>query len=1570
MQTTTAEFFLPRIRKLPFAGIPVLLLLLGLVAGFSGSVGAVEYRNVAISLLDYTSKKGIAGKQVIAWKLLSNGNEVWQAQGTTDRNGKLVLKLAGLGSGARFVLKSNPFGNGWVKSRIIRTPGPFTFWGGAVNAKLVQGRDGSVLRDYKTTLYEIVNGKRVWRAVGTTASNGVVRLDPAGIFNRNRVFVLSAVNPFDGSTRFSQKIRGPGRVNFKVGNRLLVVRLINPYTRQTQTGKSIYVYRKTGPAKWTRVTTGVSDSSGRALFDLEGLGSGAVYVLQSNPYRTGMATSPVLKRPGRYDFKVGQVQVRLKKGSNGEFLSNHSVSLYQFTGGKWKKVISTTTNSNGFAWFDPAPLNGKSKFIFSAVSPFDNTVKISQPIRAAGRYLFTVGNKLLNVKLVNHHTGLGLKNKSIQIYRFAKGAWKDQGQKTTDDSGFLRLDLVGLGQGAAYRFAANPYGNWIQTPAIKRTGSYIFRAGKLQFSLRRGMDNSEMATHTVTLQERVGKELKWHASGKTDSEGRIWFDPPGLQHNKRVFTLTTENPFDGSTKFSRNVRKAGKYLFPVGNRLLNISLVNKLSGEGLADKKITAYRVEKSGSLSWVRSGTTSSSGRISFDLDGLGSTTAYVMSVNPYGFGNVSTPPVTTTGDLDFEVGTIEIEAIRGQDGSALANHKIALYERTGSGESQWHASGTTDSSGIVRLDPQNLDTSKKFFLVARNPFDAKTKYSKIFTGAGKQTFTVGNKLLSVNLKDAINGNPVGNRDVIIYEKLKDDSLKWVHRTSFDATGKIVVDLDGLGNGRVYVLKAHPYPSGWVKSRDIITTGSFDFPVGALSVTLKDGDSNQPLPGNVLTLYEKTPDGKRHWRAYGSSDAAGNVRFDPEFSRGNEVYVVHTHNVYGEKRHFYSNWIQSTGEIGFTVRNGEESDQDFVPPALQISSPANGSQVADAGFILSGISSDNDTIASITVNLSDPVHGNSSVAANYTNGFWSARVPGNRVSAGNSIAINVVAADPSHNTTTRGLTLKIIDDNTKPSLVIESHKNGDPVSDNGFLLSGTVSDDTGVDTLTASIDQPPHGRIADSIGLQISPSTGRWAFPYPAIPTNGPLTVIVKATDSAGNANTQSITLDLVPVTHGASHLLNRISFGVTPRLLKQVRQQGTAAYISDQIKPSATDTPELAGMLADIGNIDSDSLLQRYQLAHAMFSKWQLREVMTWFWENHFNTDLRKVSNINYELAENRKFRANALGNFRDILEISATSPAMMIYLDNHTSKKEEPNENYARELLELHTMGVNGRYSAEDIVQVARVFTGWRVEDSVFTFSPYRHDNGEKTVLGEIIPENSGFDGGLQVLDILATHPSTADFICAKLLKVFVTDDPSPTSISNCATTFLNHSDDASQIASVVESILTSADFYQPDNFHSKVKTPIEFLAGMIRNTDAVMSHKDSRRNMESLGMNLFHYPVPTGWPETGNKWVNSNQLFQRLVIANTLVHNKSVSYRSHIDDPAGYFMDRGFETSDGVIGFLFDTLLANDYSQEEWDEAAATLSGGSGIPFNIRDEDANERLRTLFSLVLNYPSYQLQ
>jgi uncharacterized protein (DUF1800 family) len=337
----------------------------------------------------------------------------------------------------------------------------------------------------------------------------------------------------------------------------------------------------------------------------------------------------------------------------------------------------------------------------------------------------------------------------------------------------------------------------------------------------------------------------------------------------------------------------------------------------------------------------------------------------------------------------------------------------------------------------------------------------------------------------------------------------------------------------------------------------------------------------------------------------------------------------------------------------------------------------------------------------------------------------------------------------------------------------------------------------------------------------------------------------------------------------------------------------------------------------------LEEAKLLRAVYSDRQVEEVLVDFWFNHFNVFAGKGLTRNFiSEYEREAIRPYVLGHFRDMLGATAKSPAMLFYLDNWLSSAQGAqgaqgargaqraqgargaqraqgalrapraqaaprrstglNENYARELLELHTLGVDGGYTQDDIVNVAKAFTGWTIErqEAAFRFAPGRHDRSEKVVLGKTI-RPGGMDEGERVLDIVAAHPSTARHIATKLAIRFVSDNPPASLIDRAAATFTATKGD---LREVVKVILASPEFSSPDTYRAKVKTPLEFVASALRATGAdVRTALPLARTLRDMGMPLYGCQPPTGYDDTAASWVSAGALVSRMNFAVDLSKN---------------------------------------------------------------------------------------
>jgi uncharacterized protein (DUF1800 family) len=319
-------------------------------------------------------------------------------------------------------------------------------------------------------------------------------------------------------------------------------------------------------------------------------------------------------------------------------------------------------------------------------------------------------------------------------------------------------------------------------------------------------------------------------------------------------------------------------------------------------------------------------------------------------------------------------------------------------------------------------------------------------------------------------------------------------------------------------------------------------------------------------------------------------------------------------------------------------------------------------------------------------------------------------------------------------------------------------------------------------------------------------------------------------------------------------------------------------------------------------------------IYSERQLEAVMTDFWLNHFNVYVRKNQNEPYLIPayERETIRPHALGKFEDLLVATAKSPAMLMYLDNWQSigpdsqaAKQGPamarfarnpqvkaalkdrglNENYGRELMELHTLGVNGGYTQADVTQVARVFTGWTIDQPArggeFQFDERKHEPGDKMVLGQKIKEG-GMNEGLAVLHMLATSPATAKFISTKLAVRFVSDDPPPALVDRMTQAYLSSDGD---IKTVLRTMFESPEFWMPDAERTKVKTPLEFVTSAVRASGATVANSMALVvALDRLGMPLYGMQTPNGYSWQSEPWVSTGALVSRMNFALVMAGDK--------------------------------------------------------------------------------------
>jgi uncharacterized protein (DUF1800 family) len=380
--------------------------------------------------------------------------------------------------------------------------------------------------------------------------------------------------------------------------------------------------------------------------------------------------------------------------------------------------------------------------------------------------------------------------------------------------------------------------------------------------------------------------------------------------------------------------------------------------------------------------------------------------------------------------------------------------------------------------------------------------------------------------------------------------------------------------------------------------------------------------------------------------------------------------------------------------------------------------------------------------------------------------------------------------------------------------------------------------------------------------------------------------------------------------------------------------------------------------------SQVEATKILRVVDSNRQLQQVMLDFWLNHFNVDIRKSPMMSYYLTEyeSQVIAPHALGNFEDLLVATARSPAMLLYLDNASSvgphsiaamrtervntfanpQKKQPapglNENYGRELMELQTVGVNTGYTQQDVIEVAKAFTGWTIEKPLqgggFVFNPLRHEPGPKVVLGHTIQEH-GEEEGLEVLHILATSPATAHHISEELAERFVSDHPPQALVNRMARTFLaTHGD----IRQVLRTMFFSPEFWSTDTLNAKVKTPLEFVASAARASNTQVERPVMLAlAVARLGMPLYGCQPPTGYSANADAWVSSGSLVERMNFAMAFADNRLPWLTNHWDTLIGD--DVASMTASQKEARLEKVLLHGDISSTTHDAVVEQLTAAT-------------------------------
>jgi uncharacterized protein (DUF1800 family) len=499
------------------------------------------------------------------------------------------------------------------------------------------------------------------------------------------------------------------------------------------------------------------------------------------------------------------------------------------------------------------------------------------------------------------------------------------------------------------------------------------------------------------------------------------------------------------------------------------------------------------------------------------------------------------------------------------------------------------------------------------------------------------------------------------------------------------------------------------------------------------------------------------------------------------------------------------------------------------------------------------------------------------------------------------------------------------------------------------------------------------------------------------------------------------------ALHALNRLAFGPRPGDVDRVMKDGVDVWIEQQLHPERIPDSTVEARLKDMptlqmtnGNMmekyykpivearrakkegDNDAAIKELRqqnrevlgdlvgqrILRAAQSDRQLNEVLVDFWFNHFNVFAGKgIDRFLLTSYERDTIRPHIWGRFEDLLLATAKSPAMLFYLDNALSsaapenrsalanrmieqrrpdmmKKGGLNENYARELMELHTLGVDAGYTQKDVTELARVLTGWTIDrnSGTFIFRRALHDTKEKTVLGVRFPAGGGQEEGEKMIHILAHHPATARRVAYKLAQRLVADEPPKALVDRAAKTFLDTDGDLRQ---TVKAIISSAEFWDPKVYRAKIKTPFEYAISAIRATNATIDDpRPIARGLQQAGEPLYGSQPPTGYSDKSDAWVNTGALMNRLNFALALAANKLPGV--HTDVVALIPAEAAAQAGTSVEA-LAAALTGGDLSSETRKTISARILERKSP---AEDPWDNTQLPTIAGLILGSPEFQRQ
>lgn len=440
-----------------------------------------------------------------------------------------------------------------------------------------------------------------------------------------------------------------------------------------------------------------------------------------------------------------------------------------------------------------------------------------------------------------------------------------------------------------------------------------------------------------------------------------------------------------------------------------------------------------------------------------------------------------------------------------------------------------------------------------------------------------------------------------------------------------------------------------------------------------------------------------------------------------------------------------------------------------------------------------------------------------------------------------------------------------------------------------------------------------------------------------------------------------LTPIEQ-AAHLRRRAGFGASAREIHETAELGIERALDELLDFEREDADleraleTFAGDAFDLNNsIDDVRAWWLYRMIH---TRRPLREKLTLFWHGHFATSAQKVDRTASMIEQNRMLRRLCGANFREFLEAVAKDPAMLVYLDSNSNKKGKPNENFARELMELFSLGI-GNYTEKDVQEAARAFTGWHIADGAYKFNAGQHDGGEKTVLGRKGKLNGG-----DVLDLVATHPATPTFLARKLCRFFVNDQPDAAYVERVASAYRRS---GGSLRAMVEALFRDPAFFAEENVRSVVKSPVEFAVGALKTLGVTVPLRNLAPSLRKMGQNLLAPPSVKGW-DGGDAWLTSTSLFERGNFAAVVTYTRGLSEEPRFD-PREWLAGRTIDSIDSLVDALAAEILQGPLTEPTRTALLEYLRPGEKEKWSMEPKTLDPKLRGAARLLISSPEFQL-